>query len=224
MFVCRGCSTTDFAMLLQSHVGWLMHLSVKVETGNDQTPDNSHTRPTDFLIKNWTRGMPAAFDICIISLLNTLTLSEAGVCSSAVAQDGDLGWVGVSLVAETYGACVPEAMVCFSLPKSDVLYDLYERYTMRLSPCHFKQGSEFLDVSSLSVFVCVFAAYFAGGDVVFHHNRLRGIMGETTCHQVHLSIHLEVGQNLFPDHSNAYSASLQPWTCLSHLHLTHSFY
>ena len=59
--------------------------------------------------------------------LNTLTLSEAGVCAGAAAQAGevrkhsanddkcgDLGWFCVPLVTETYGAWGPEAKACFS--------------------------------------------------------------------------------------------------------------
>ena len=61
----------------------LAHLSVKVEARNNLTPDHSHTRPADVLVQNWSRGRPAAFDICVTSLL---TLSEAGVCAGAAAQ------------------------------------------------------------------------------------------------------------------------------------------
>ena len=99
----------------------MAHLSVKVEAGNNLTPDHSHTRPADVLVQNWSRGRPAAFDICVTSPLNTLTLSEAGVCAGAAAQAGevrkhsadddkcgDLGWFCVPLVTETYG---PEAIV-----------------------------------------------------------------------------------------------------------------
>ena len=55
----------------------LAHLSVKVEAGNNLTPaaDHRHTRPADVLVQNWSRGRPAAFDICVTSPLNTLTLS-----------------------------------------------------------------------------------------------------------------------------------------------------
>eukprot|EP00731_Ephydatia_muelleri_P018057 Em0011g97a len=67
----------------------LAHLSVKVEAGNNLTPDHSHTRPADVLVQNWSRGRPAAFDICVTSPLNTLTLSEAGVCAGAAAQAGE---------------------------------------------------------------------------------------------------------------------------------------
>ena len=89
----------------------LVLVSVKVEAGNNLTPDHSHTRPADVLVQNWSRGRPAAFDICVTSPLNTLTLSEAGVCAGAAAQAGevrkhsanddkceDLGWFCVPLV------------------------------------------------------------------------------------------------------------------------------
>ncbi|KAL5474567.1 hypothetical protein EMCRGX_G026533 [Ephydatia muelleri] len=105
----------------------LAHLCVKVEAGNNLTPDHSHTRPADVLVQNWSSGRPAAFDICVFSPLNTLTLSEAGVCAGAAAQAGevrkhsanddkcgDLGWFCVPLVTETYGAWGPEAKACFS--------------------------------------------------------------------------------------------------------------
>ena len=65
--------------------------------------------------------------MCVTSPLNTLTLSEVGVCAGAAAQAGevrkhsanddkcgDLGWFCVPLVTETYGAWGPEAKACFS--------------------------------------------------------------------------------------------------------------
>ena len=61
----------------------LTHLSVKVEARNDLTPDHSHTRPADVFVLNWSRG-------CVTSPLNTLTLSEAGVCAGAAAQAGEV--------------------------------------------------------------------------------------------------------------------------------------
>ena len=137
----------------------LAHLSVKVEAENNLTPDHSHTRPADVLVQNWSRGRPAAFDICVTSPLNTLTLSEAGVCAGAAAQAGevrkhsanddkcgDLGWFCVPLVTETYGAWGPEAKACFSQlasrlsirlqkPKSVILHELYGRLNTCLVRC-----------------------------------------------------------------------------------------
>ena len=93
------------------------------------------------------------------SPLNTLTLSEAGICAGAAAlagearkhsandeKCGDLGWICVPLVAETYGAWGPEAMACFcqlasrlsirlQKPKSVVLHELYGRLNTCLVRC-----------------------------------------------------------------------------------------
>ena len=53
-----------------------------------------------------------------------------------------------------------------------------------------------------------------GGDVVYRHNRLRDIVAESCCH-AHLSVHLEVGHNLTPDHSNTRPADiLIPHWCM----------
>ena len=137
----------------------MAHLSVKVEARNNLTPDHSHTRPADVLAQNWSRGRPAAFDICVTSLLNTLTLSEVGVCAGAAAQAGevrkpsadddkcgDLSWFCVPQVTETYGARGPEAKVLFSQlasrlsirlqkPKSVILHKLYGRLNTCLVRC-----------------------------------------------------------------------------------------
>ena len=67
----------------------LAHLSVEVEAGNDLTPDHSHTRPADVLVQNWTRGRPAAFDICMTSLLIHLLHQKRGV-----VQVRSPGWRG----------------------------------------------------------------------------------------------------------------------------------
>ena len=53
-----------------------------------------------------------------------------------------------------------------------------------------------------------------GGDVVYRHNRLRDIVAES-CRRAHLSVHLEVGHNLTPDHSNTRPADiLIPHWCM----------
>eukprot|EP00731_Ephydatia_muelleri_P027063 Em0018g1163a len=57
--------------------------------GHHASTYHSHTRPADVLVQNWSRGRPAAFDICVTSQLNTLTLSEVGVCAGAAAQAGE---------------------------------------------------------------------------------------------------------------------------------------
>ncbi|KAL5506275.1 hypothetical protein EMCRGX_G007887 [Ephydatia muelleri] len=53
-----------------------------------------------------------------------------------------------------------------------------------------------------------------GGVVVYRHNRLRDIVAES-CRRAHLSVHLEVGHNLTPDHSNTRPADiLIPHWCM----------
>ena len=129
----------------------LAHLSVKVEVGNNLTPDHDHSRPANVLIHNWSQGKPAAFDFSVTSSLNSLNLLEAGVSPGAAAEaseirkhnsnDGkcaDLGWVCTPLVFETYGAWGQEAVKSFaqlasrlaitgSKPKSVITRDLYGR-------------------------------------------------------------------------------------------------
>ena len=45
------------------------------------------------------------------------------------------------------------------------------------------------------------------GGIVFHHYRLQNIVAEI-CHRAQLSIHLEVGQNLSPNHCNTHPANM----------------
>ena len=119
----------------------LAHLSVKVEAGNNLTPDHSHTRPADVLVQNWARGRPAAFDICVTSPLNTL-MERSGSTQLMMTNV----WFCVPLVIETYGAWGPEAMACFSQlasrlsirlqkPKSVILHELYGRLNTCLVRC-----------------------------------------------------------------------------------------
>ena len=52
------------------------------------------------------------------------------------------------------------------------------------------------------------------GDVVYRYNRLCDIVAES-CRRAHLSVHLEVGHNLIPDHSNTRPADiLIPHWCM----------
>ncbi|KAL5518228.1 hypothetical protein EMCRGX_G003922 [Ephydatia muelleri] len=57
-----------------------------------------------------------------------------------------------------------------------------------------------------------------GGDVVFRHNKLRDILAET-CRRAHLSVQVEAGCNLTPDHSHSRPADVQLRTKLSLLPL-----
>jgi hypothetical protein len=75
-------------------------------------------------LTNWATGKTAAFDISVTSSLNTHTLMEAGVSQDQLPQPlkdrasdakyGELDWLCVPLVAETYGAWGNEAIEPFS--------------------------------------------------------------------------------------------------------------
>ena len=133
------------------------HLGVQVEAGNDLMADHSHTHhPADLLLTSWATGETAAFDTSVTSLLNTHTLMEVEVSagSAALATEGrkhrandakcgELGWLCVPLVAETYGAWGNEAIEAFSQlasrlatltcrPKSAALSDIYGRLNLHL--------------------------------------------------------------------------------------------
>eukprot|EP00731_Ephydatia_muelleri_P011794 Em0006g688a len=128
-----------------------LQIPVKLEVGNNLTPDHDHSRPADVLVHNWSLGKPAAFDFCVTSPLKSLTYSEAGVSSGVAAQASEirkhnsndakcveLGWVCIPLVVETYGAWGQEAVKTFaqlasrlaiacSKPKSVVINEIYGR-------------------------------------------------------------------------------------------------
>ena len=85
-------------------------------------------RPADVLIPNWELGKPAAFDLCVRSSLNSDTLQVACVTPSSTAMQaeqrkhhsndtkcGELGWVCIPLVVESYGSWGPEAQHSKSL-------------------------------------------------------------------------------------------------------------
>ena len=78
--------------------------------------------PADVLIPNWELGKPAAIDHCVTSPLNSGTLQVACVPPSSAAMQaeqrkhhsndakcGELGWVCIPLVVESYGSWGPEA-------------------------------------------------------------------------------------------------------------------
>ena len=130
----------------------LAHLPVKLEVGNNLTPDHDHSRPADVLVHNWSlASLQPLTSICVTSPLNSLILSEAGVSSGVAAQASEirkhnsndakcveLGWVCIPLVVETYGAWGQEAVKTFaqlasrlaiacSKPKSVVINEIYGR-------------------------------------------------------------------------------------------------
>ena len=62
------------------------HLSVKAEAGSDLTKDHSHTHPADILVPNWSLGKPAAFDLSVMSPLNSNILLVVGLAVGQAAR------------------------------------------------------------------------------------------------------------------------------------------
>ena len=61
-------------------------LGGQLEVGYGSGGDVSNSRPADFLVPNWTLGKPAAFDLTVVSPLNSNTLIEAGVTCKWVSS------------------------------------------------------------------------------------------------------------------------------------------
>ena len=53
-------------------------LGGQLEVGHGSGVDSPHSRPADILVPNWMIGKPAAFDLMVVSPLNSNTLNEAG--------------------------------------------------------------------------------------------------------------------------------------------------
>ena len=97
-------------------------LGGQLEVGHGSGSDSAHSWPADILVPNWLSGKPAAFDLTVVSLLNSKTLKEAGATGGSVAGNADarkhtannqkcreLGRVCVPLAVETYGCWGEEA-------------------------------------------------------------------------------------------------------------------
>ena len=91
-------------------------LSGQLEVGHESGGDSTNSRPADILVPNWVIGKPAAFDLKVVSPLNSNTLNEAGATSGSAAGKAEarkhnandhrcreLGWVCIPLAVETYG-------------------------------------------------------------------------------------------------------------------------
>ena len=91
-------------------------LGGQLEVGYGSGGDVSNSRPADFLVPNLTLGKPAAFDLTVVSPLNSNTLIEAGATSGSAAGKAEvrkhnandpkcreLGWVCIPLAVESYG-------------------------------------------------------------------------------------------------------------------------
>ena len=48
---------------------------VVLEVGHGSGSDSSHSQPADILVPNWLSGKPAAFDLTVVSPLNSKTLN-----------------------------------------------------------------------------------------------------------------------------------------------------
>ena len=134
-------------------------LGGQLEVGHGSGSDSSHSRPADILVPNWLSGKPAAFDLTVVSPLNSKTLNEAGATGSAagnvearkhMANDlkcRELGWVCVPLAVETYGCWGEEAQCSVSrlaarlalqlqCSKSKAITNIYQRLNLTLVRCN----------------------------------------------------------------------------------------
>ena len=122
-----------------------VEVSVQVDAG--LSTDLSQSRPADILVQDWDQGKPAAFDICVVSPLNSDVLSAAGATAGAApeaaelrkhtandAKCTELGWVSIPLVVESYEARGKEAQQClsrlasrFAIHNSMATFELYAR-------------------------------------------------------------------------------------------------
>ena len=93
-----------------------VQLDGQLEVGHGSGGDCPNSRPADILVPNWMIGKPAAFDLTVVSPLNSNTLNEVGATRGSSAGKAEahkhnandhrcreLGWVCVPLAVATYG-------------------------------------------------------------------------------------------------------------------------
>ena len=94
------------------------HLPVQVEAAARLCTDLSQSRPADIIVQDCDQGKPAAFNICVVSPLNSAAGATAGAASAVAelrkhtANDAkciELGWVSIQLMVESYGTWGKEA-------------------------------------------------------------------------------------------------------------------
>ena len=98
---------------------------LQLKVGSSLGHEARQTRPA--LISNWELGKPAAIDLFVTSLLSSDTLQVACVTPSSAAMEaeqkkhhssdakcGELGWVCIPLVVESFGSWGPEAQCSLS--------------------------------------------------------------------------------------------------------------
>ena len=101
-------------------------LSSCLEVGSGWVQESSRTHPAGILVTNWDNNISAAFDVTVTSLLNSSTITEAGMYSGAAARAAELrkhtqhdtrctelSWKCIPLLVECYGAWGPEALKAF---------------------------------------------------------------------------------------------------------------
>eukprot|EP00731_Ephydatia_muelleri_P021237 Em0013g964a len=69
--------------LSEDHRTHKAQLGGQLEVGYVSGADSPHSRPADILVPNWMIGKPAAFDLTVVSLLNSNALYEVGAIGSA---------------------------------------------------------------------------------------------------------------------------------------------
>ena len=102
-------------------------LGGQLEVGHESGGDSSNSWPSDILVLNWMIGKPAAFDLTVVSPLNSNTLIEAGATSGLAAGKAEackhnandhrcrvLGWDCVPLAVGIYGCWGEEAQYSVS--------------------------------------------------------------------------------------------------------------
>ena len=109
---------------------------------NNLTPSHSKTRPGNLLIPNWVMGRTAVLDASSLRLIHKSYWKATAATLATEARkheerkhdpkSSELGWVCISVVAESYGAWGNEAMHLFSLSskptcKSVTMNDIYCR-------------------------------------------------------------------------------------------------
>ena len=83
-----------------------------MEGGSGLTPDMSHSRPADVLVRDWAQGKPAAFDIMATSPLSPAILAETSPRVGAAAEAaGEKNMQPMTLNVLSWAGCVLKHIV-----------------------------------------------------------------------------------------------------------------
>ena len=66
-----------------------MHYAIMLTSVGSGYETSPNSRPADILVPNWMIGKPAAFDLTVVSPLNSNTLNEAGATGGSAAWKAD---------------------------------------------------------------------------------------------------------------------------------------